>query len=115
MELSRLIDFDRVDVISQMSYPPRPVLVVGGVLPTPGTTVTLVPLMYISRPQYYGIQVVGTIENIGAQPMPVAEPAEYHVQLDLTGITGTEGIEVIGATRTERVALPTPEPTEESS
>jgi len=113
MELSRLIDFDRVDVISQMIYPPRPVLVVSGVPPTPGTTVTLVPLMYISRPQYYGIQVVGTIENI-ARP-PGTGPAEYRVELDLTGIIGTEGIEVIGATRTERVAMPAPEPTEETS
>jgi hypothetical protein len=51
--------------------------------------------------------------------MPVAEPVPYRVELDLVGITGTEGVEVIGASHTEKVsvtpAAPEPEPTQEGS
>jgi hypothetical protein len=105
MERGRLIDFERVDVISPMIYPPRPRLIVRGLLPTPGTTVALVPLMYVSRPQYSGIQVVGTLEDAGPRPAPVGEAVPYSVELDLAGIAGTEGVEVIGASRTERVVV----------
>jgi hypothetical protein len=115
MERGRLIDFERVDVISPMIYPPRPRLIVRGLLPTPGTKVTLVPLTYVSRPQYRGIQVVGTLEDVGLHPMPVAESTPYSVELDLAGITGTEGVEVVGASGTEKVSAPAaaaePEPT----
>ena len=115
MERGRLIDFERVDVISPMIYPPRPRLVVNGLLPTPGTQVTLVPLTYVSRPQYYGIQVVGTIEEVGQRPTPVDEPVPYSVELDLVGITGTEGVEVIGASSTERAPVASPAPVPEST
>jgi hypothetical protein len=111
----RLIEFERVDVISPMIYPPRPRLVVSGHLPSPGTTVTLVPLAYVSRPQYAGIQVVGSLDDAAASP--AAEAAQYSVELDLAGITGTEGVEVIGASHTERVSVPLtapdPEPIQE--
>jgi hypothetical protein len=110
MELSRLIDFEHVEVISPMIYPPQPRLVVSGTLPTPGTTVTLVPLMYISQPPYAGIQVVGTVQDVGLHPMPVDGAAQYTVELDITGITGTEGIEAIGASHTEQVPLSSPPP-----
>lgn len=105
----RLIDFERVDVISLMIYPPRPTLVISGTRPTAGTEVTLVPLTYVSRPQYHGIQVVGTVTDPGTDE----GSSEYSVQLDLVGFTGTDGVEVIGATRTARVAVAAapPEPT----
>jgi hypothetical protein len=116
MERGRLIDFERADVISPMIYPPRPRLVVSGLLPTPGTTVTLVPLTYVSRPQYQGIQVVGAIEDVGKHPMPVDGSVPYSVELDLAGITGSEGVEVIGACGSEKVVLaPEPESPQEGS
>jgi hypothetical protein len=119
MERGRLIDFERVDVISPMIYPPRPRLVVSGLLPTPGTEVSLVPLTYVSQPQYWGIQVVGTIGELGAPSAPADGPVPYRVELDLAGITGTEGVEVIGASGTQKVPVtpdaPAPEPTQEGS
>jgi hypothetical protein len=102
--VKRLIDFDRADVITPMIYPPRPRLVVSGTLPHP-MEVSLVPLTYVSRPQWWGIQVVGAT---GPEPsaMPAITSIPYQVELDLEGITGTEGVEVIGASRTERIAVP---------
>ena len=104
MEQGRLIDFARVDVISPMIYPPQPRLVVSGLLPMPGVTVTLQPLTYVSRPQYVGVQVVGTVEDV-ERPAPDAEPVPYSAELDLVGVTGAEGVEVIGASQTERVVV----------
>jgi hypothetical protein len=102
--VQRLIDFERADVITPMIYPPQPRLVVTGVLPYP-MDVSLVPLMYVSRPQWWGIQVVGS-----TGPGPTATPAitaiPYTVELDLQGISGTKGIEVIGATNSERIPVP---------
>ena len=113
MERGRLIDFERVDVISPMIYPPQPRLVVSGLLPTPGTGVTLQPLTYVSQPQYWGIQVVGTIEGIERPVAPDAAPVPYRAELDLAGVTGTEGVEVIGASQTERVVVSSTAPVQE--
>jgi hypothetical protein len=100
-----LVDFERAEVITPMIYPPRPRLVVSGVTAYP-MDVALVPLVYVSRPPYWGIQVVG------ANPAtPHATPAitnvPYNVELDLEGLVGSEGVEVVGATRTERIAVTT--------
>jgi hypothetical protein len=105
-QVSRLIDFVRAEAITQMSYPPRPVLVVAGEMPYGATEVTLVPLVYISQPQYWGIQVVGTFEAGPHVSQPIAA-VPYSVEIALAGITGTEGIEVIGANSTEKIEVPT--------
>jgi hypothetical protein len=104
----RLIDFEEAVAISQMSFPPRPVLVVSGQKPLPTTEVSLVPLVYISQPQYWGIQVIGSVDAGGPRPtQPIANAWEYRVEIDLQGVTGTEGVEVIGASHTERLTIPT--------
>jgi hypothetical protein len=103
----RLIDFDQAVVITPMIEPPQPRLVVSGTLPHPEMEVTLVPLVYVSSPPYWGIQVVGTLTGeVGPHPTPaIALP--YSVELDLAGVTGSVGVEVIGASRTEQLAVPT--------
>jgi hypothetical protein len=105
---ARLIDFDTANVITLMIYPPRPTLVVGGTLPDPAMTVTLVPRAYMRRPEYWGIEVVGSATGVGGHGVPVP----YSVELSLDGIVGTAGIEVIGATRTERLRLATEDATQ---
>ena len=102
--MDRLIDFERADVITPMIEPPRPTLVVSGVTPSP-MKVTLQPLVYVSRPTYWGIQVVGSTAA-GPTPTSAITNVPYSVQIALAGITGTDGIEVIGASRTERIDLP---------
>jgi hypothetical protein len=113
-EPGRLIDFDRAEVITPMMIPPKPRLVVSGVLPHPDVTATLVPLVYVSRPGYWGIQVVGSMGERGDGPhvsQPIAN-VPYSVELDLAGVTGSSGVEVIGAGSTERIDV-SGEPTDE--
>jgi hypothetical protein len=100
-DLERLIDFDEAVVISPMIYPPRPRLVVSGEAPYAGMEVTLVPLVYVSQPPYWGIQVVG--RPGGDVAAAVLTP--YQVEIDLAGITGTQGVEVIGASRTQQLTV----------
>ena len=63
--------------------------------------VRLVPLVYIQRPDYWGIEVIGCQSGIG---LPMEAP--YAVTLDITHVLGKKGIEVIGATRTEKRDVP---------
>ena len=106
--VQRLIDFVRADVVTQMIYPPRPTLVVSGATNIP-VDVTLVPLVYVSQPRHWGIQVVGCTDDSGPRPTQPIAAIPYSVQLDLAGVIGTEGVEVIGATMTEQIAVPTGE------
>jgi hypothetical protein len=97
----RVIDFERADAVSLMIYPPPPPrLVVAGQKPFANMEVSLNPLHYVQKPEYWGIEVVGCMPPIG---QPAIVP--YVVELDLTGHIGTRGIEVIGANRTERIEL----------
>jgi hypothetical protein len=97
----RLVDFERADTVSLMIYPPPPpVLVVAGQKPFANMQVSLNPLRYVQKPEYWGIEVVGCMPPIG---QPAIVP--YVVELNLSGCIGTRGIEVIGASRTERIEL----------
>ena len=104
--VQRLIDFERADVITPMIYPPQPRLVVSGITNIP-VEVSLVPLVYISQPQYWGIQVVGSTGGGGPRPSQPIAAIPYSAELDLAGINGTDGVEVIGATVTERIDVST--------
>ncbi|HSF39102.1 MAG TPA: hypothetical protein VLT87_04865 [Thermoanaerobaculia bacterium] len=99
-ESSRLIDFETTEVI-QGIVPDRYILIVSGMKPYLNMDVSLIPRIYIRQPEYWGIEVVGTLKGIG---LPVLAP--YHVSLPLDGVIGTQGIEVIGANRSERFDVP---------
>lgn len=100
-ESYRLLDFESVDVhpgfISGTYF-----LTVRGIKPCINMRVTLSPRIYIRCPEYWGIEVVGhlpggiCLEAIG----------HYDETIELTGITGSRGIEVIGATKTETRDVP---------
>jgi hypothetical protein len=84
-----------------MIYPPPPPrLVVAGQKPFANMQVSLNPLRYAQKPEYWGIEVVGCMPPIG---QPAIVP--YVVELDLAGYIGTRGNEVIGASHTERIEL----------
>ncbi|MEU4621335.1 hypothetical protein AB0G04_15335 [Actinoplanes sp. NPDC023801] len=101
-ESSYLIDFERADAVSLMIYPPPPpMLIVSGQKPFANMEVTLNPLRFVQQPEYWGIEVIGTMPATG---QPAIVP--YAVELDLNGLLGTRGVEVIGANGTERIEIP---------
>jgi hypothetical protein len=77
-------------------------LIVRGVKPWVTMDVELHPLIYITRPEYWAIEVVGTQKGIG---FPV--PAPYEVALEITHFVGSKGIEVIGATSKKKIKVTT--------
>lgn len=98
----RLIDFELAEILTLESFPPQFVLVVTGTKPYLNMDVDLVPLVFIRQPEYWGIEVVGRLP--GGIGLPAVAP--YTVSIRLSDITGTEGIEVIGATRSEKIKIP---------
>jgi hypothetical protein len=94
----RPIDFDRVVLLMLQNPPPELVLVVEGVKPFAETQVILRPATYVRQPEYWQIDVVGRTDA----PGPVDATAPYVEGLNLTGLVGTCGIQVAGATRSER-------------
>jgi hypothetical protein len=112
MNDGQLIDFDTAEVISPMIYPPQPRLVVSGVLPNPDLEVTLVPLEYVSQPPYHGIQVVAKSTARGPHVSQPIANVPFSVELDLEGYTGSEGIDVIGETKTKQIDLTSEPPPE---
>lgn len=124
--VGRLIDYETATVITQMIEPPRPVLVVNGDKPRPGMDVTLVPVTYIHQPAFWEIHVLGSPDFVDEPPMATQLPAEppvpaqlpaestaYSVQIDLASCTGSIGVEVVGANRTERIVVLGPAAQEE--
>ncbi|HKT00735.1 MAG TPA: hypothetical protein VJT31_14490 [Rugosimonospora sp.] len=87
-----------------MIEPPQPRLVVGGTKQDPAMDIRLVPLAYIRQPEYWAIQVVGSVTETGGQP-PGQGSVPYTAQLDIIGMTGTTGVEVVGASRRLRMRL----------
>ena len=96
----RLINFTRAEV--RPGFLPKTwILIVSGTKPYLNMRVQLVPLIYIKRPEFWGIEVVGILPGIG---LPATAP--YTVSLPLDGILGTKGIEVIGATKRKKIYVP---------
>ncbi len=95
---SRLIDFESADVVMLKTFPPQYVLRVKGTKPWSSMKVDLVPLVYVRQPEYWEIEVVGTLSAVG---LPVETP--YEVSLPVTSTLGTIGVEVVGATTRERI------------
>lgn len=100
---TRLLDFDDAAVRILESFPPQFVLQVRGTKPFANMRVRLVPLVYVQQPDFWEIEVVGSLSGIG---LPVVAP--YAVSLRLDGVIGKVGIEVVGASRRERFTLVDP-------
>jgi hypothetical protein len=103
-ESHQLIEFERAVVISPRIYPPRNTLLVTGQKPWANMDVTLTPLTYLQTPEYWGIEVIGSMPAIG---QPAIVP--YAAELELETTVGTAGIEVIGANRSEKIDLARPD------
>jgi hypothetical protein len=112
----RLINFEEASVVTDRppAFPPQ-FLEVSGRKPYANMWVDLAPLAYVRHPEYWGIEVVGRLPlgiGLPSEELPSeevlgeAQKAQYIVTIPLySGITGTEGIELIGATRSERIEV----------
>jgi hypothetical protein len=58
---------------------------------------------YIRQPEYWEIEVQGCMRGLG---LPVLTP--YTATLRLGSTIGTMGVEVVGATRSQRIDVPAP-------
>jgi hypothetical protein len=83
-----------------VSSPTRYRLTVSGYAVSSNESVTLVPLIYVRQPDYWGIQVTGCSSGPG---LPVIVP--YTATYDFTGPLGRCGIEVVGASKQQRFDL----------
>ncbi len=99
-ESCRLIDFETVEVVPGIINGTW-FVTVSGTKPWLNMKVELVPLLYVRQPEYWGIEVVGCLAGNG---LPALAP--YDVFLALAGVTGTKGIEIIGATSSEKREVP---------
>jgi hypothetical protein len=73
------------------------ILIVSGKKPYLNMTVRLSPLTYIRQPEYWEIQVIGSVPGIILPAIGV-----YHEALPLDGIRGTKGIVVKWADDSEK-------------
>ena len=94
---SRVIAFDKAAVVPGI-VPETFFLIVTGEAPCSNMEVALLPLIYIDCPEYWGIEVVGTLP--GGFCLDAIK--RFDLAIPLTGITGSKGIEVIGANRREQ-------------
>ena len=94
----KLIAFDDAQVVPGIVNDTY-FLVVSGEAPCLNMEVALVPLIYIDCPDYWGIEVTGTVK--GGICLTAMKP--YHVTIPLAGVTGRKGIEVMGGNRTQQI------------
>ncbi|MDH0690263.1 hypothetical protein N5D09_19405 [Stutzerimonas stutzeri] len=90
---SKLIDFDDAR-IETPSPDYHPYLVVTGVKAYANMRVELNPRLYITRPEYWAIEVVGTLTHFG---LPALTPFEVVIPINFQ--IGTKGIRVVGASK----------------
>ena len=95
----RIVDFDKAEVVpgfvSDTFF-----LIVSGTKPYANMKVELHALIYIDKPDYWGIEVIGYLPCIG-----LPHTAPYTVALDITHIRGKSGVEVIGATKKQKIKV----------
>ena len=95
----RRIGFESCEVVA--AYPSGNVLIVRGGAPCLSMDIRLSPLVYAECPEYWGIEVVGSLP--GGFCLGAIKP--YVVAVPLTGITGRSGITVLGSRRSERIEV----------
>jgi hypothetical protein len=93
---SKLIAFEQAEVIPGFVNDTW-FLHVSGQAPCLNMQVELVPRIYITCPDYWAIEVVGTLHGFCLTAMK-----PYDLTIPLAHITGSRGIEVVGANATRQ-------------
>lgn len=96
----QLIDFNEARVVPGVvsgTY----ILIVSGETPHLNMNVRLVPYIYITQPEYWGIEVIAASDEPPAGP-----PGRFYAHIPLDGIVGAKGVEAIGKTKSKQLAVP---------
>ena len=97
---SQLIDFTGAIVLPGIK-PKSYYLLVWGKKPYTNMHVQLDALIYVQQPDYWGIEVRGSMSGVGPALM-----TPYFIFKSLDGILGKKGIEVIGKTKKKKINVP---------
>ncbi|MEO8136002.1 MAG: hypothetical protein ABI831_18755 [Betaproteobacteria bacterium] len=92
----RRIDFDDVRIEAGPGDHGA-LLVVSGIKHWLNLIVNLMPRCYHARPAFWVIEVVGALPGYGVPAL-----VDFSVVLPLHGLRGVQGIEIVGATKSER-------------
>jgi hypothetical protein len=96
--LARKIDGNRAKAEIHPGFLPNSfILIVSGKKPYLNMTVRLSPLTYIRQPEYWEIQVIGSVPGIGLPTI-----GSYTESLPLDGVRGTKGVIVKWADDSEK-------------
>jgi hypothetical protein len=98
-ESVRLINFTRARIVPGIVASTW-ILIVEGTKPCLNMEVRLSPLIYVRQPEYWGIEVIGSVPGFC---LPTVAP--YTASLPLNGVIGTKGIEVIGAKKRKKIDM----------
>jgi len=98
-ETCKIIDFSETE-IRPGTVNDTYILFVSGTKPHRNMDVRLIPRVHFTRPQYWGIEVVGCLSRIS---LPTKGPYEAMIPLD--GIRGMKGVEVIGASSSKEIKI----------
>ena len=95
----RRVDFDCVEVCEATRIGGR-LLLVSGITHWADLRVTLEPFTYREMPDFWVIEVVGRLVGRGLPAL-----VDFCAALPLEGIQGRQGIEIVGATKSQRRIL----------
>ena len=96
----RRVDFDFVEVREPAGASGSRLLLVSGVKAWADLRVTLEPLAFRETPEFRVIEVVGRLTGSGVPAL-----VDFSVALPLETVRGSKGIEIVGATKSERRLL----------
>ncbi len=99
-ETHRRINYNSATVVPG-GAPGTYFLHVTGEAPCLNMEVRLVPLIYIRCPEYWVIEVIGYLPG----GVCLTATRQYTVCIPLAGVTGSTGIEVVGASKNERIQV----------
>jgi hypothetical protein len=100
VESTVLIDFSEATVIAGFVTDTY-ILTVEGKKPYVNMQVSLIPRIYVVQPEYWEIEVVGSLPGIGLPALKA-----YSVFIPLEGIRGKKGIKVIGSNQELSIDVP---------
>ena len=76
-------------------------LVVSGQAPCMNLEVRLMPLIYVSCPDYWRIELTGCLPGA----ICLKGIKDFTEVIPLTGVTGSKGIELVGASKSEKIEV----------